>query len=338
RVEPVAQLRNGLPDVEQAEVAVGAQNGEAAHSVGARRCQYNRRDSMFESLGHYKILDRIGAGGMGEVYRRVDRSLGRTVAIKVMAASVAGDADRRERFLREARATAALSHPNIAALYEIGEDQGQLFLVFEFVPGEPLSTVIAGRPLNLRRAVDFAIQIADALAEAHGEGIVHRDIKPANIIITPKDKAKILDFGLAAWTAGGADREHGAHDPTILGTKAGTALGTVAYMSPEQALGERVDHRSDIFSLGIVLFEMVTGRLPFAGATPTAMAMQIVQATAPPPSSVNPALPPEVDVIAGRALAKSLAARYESAATMAAGMGVLACVLEVRQGETRADA
>ena len=293
---------------------------------------------MFETLGHYKILDRIGAGGMGEVFRARDTRLGRTVAIKVMAADVAGDDDRRERFIREARATAALSHPNIAALYEIGEDQGQLFLVFEFVPGEPLSRVIAGRPLNLRRAVDFAIQIADALAEAHGEGIVHRDIKPASIIITPKDKAKILDCGLAAWTAGGAERAHGAHDSPILVTKAGTSLGTVAYMSPEQALGEKVDHRTDIFSLGIVFFEMLTGRLPFAGVTPTAMSLQIVQSTAPSPSSVNPALPPEVDVIAGRALAKSLATRYESAATMAAELRSLGAILDVRSEVSEAAA
>jgi TolB-like protein/predicted Ser/Thr protein kinase len=293
---------------------------------------------MFETLGHYKILERIGAGGMGEVYRARDTRLGRTVAVKVMAADVAGDSDRRERFLREARATAALSHPNIAALYEIGEDQGQLFLVFEFVPGEPLSAVIAGRPLNVRRAVDFATQIADALAEAHGEGIVHRDIKPANIIITPKDKAKILDFGLATWTAGGAEREPSAHDSTVLVTKAGTALGTVAYMSPEQALGETVDHRTDIFSLGIVLFEMLTGRRPFSGATPTAVSLQIVQATAPAPSAVNPALPPEVDAIAGRALAKSLASRYESAATMAAELRSLAAILDVRSEVSEASA
>jgi len=292
---------------------------------------------MFETLGHYKILDRIGAGGMGEVYRARDTRLGRTVAIKVMAASVAGDADRRERFVREARATAALSHPNIAALYEIGEDQGQLFLVFEFVPGEPLSTVISGRPLNLRRAVDFATQLADALADAHSEGIVHRDIKPANIIITPKDKAKILDFGLAAWTAGGAERE-GAHDSTVLVTAAATTLGTAAYMSPEQALGEKVDQRTDIFSLGIVLFEMVTGRLPFSGATATAVSLQIVQATAPPPSSVNPALPPEVDVIARRALSKSLNSRYESAATMAAELRSLAAILDVRSEVSEAAA
>src|SRR3954464_4423972 len=142
---------------------------------------------MYETLAHYKILDRIGAGGMGDVYRARDTRLGRTVAIKVVPAAVAADAERRERFRLEAQAAIALSHPNIAALYEIGEDQGALFLVFEFVPGETLSTMIAGRPLNARRAIDFAIQIADALAEAHSEGIVHRDIKPANIIVTPKD-------------------------------------------------------------------------------------------------------------------------------------------------------
>src|SRR5262249_3378582 len=151
----------------------------------------------------YKILDRIGAGGMGEVYRARDTRLGRTVAIKVLAADVANDPSRRDRFLREARAAAALSHPNIAALYEVGEDHGQLFLAFEFVPGSPLTTIIGGRPLNPRRAVDFAIQIADALADAHAAGIVHRDIKPANVIVTPKDKAKVLDFGLATWTSGG---------------------------------------------------------------------------------------------------------------------------------------
>src|SRR4051794_6300844 len=285
---------------------------------------------MFETLGHYKILDRIGAGGMGEVYRARDTRLGRTVAIKVIAADVAGDTDRRERFVREARATAALSHPNIAALYEIGEDQGQLFLVFEFVPGEPLSAVIAGRPLNVRRAVDFAIQIADALAEAHGEGIIHRDIKPANIIITPKDKAKILDFGLATWTAGGAEREHSGHDATVLVTKAGTALGTVAYMSPEQALGERVDHRTDIFSLGTVMFEMLTGRLPFSGTTSTALALQIVQTPAPLPSAVNRALPSEFDAIVGKAMAKSLEQRYDSAAALAAELRSVGAILDTR--------
>ena len=219
---------------------------------------------MHEMLGQYKILDRIGAGGMGEVYRARDTRLGRTVAIKVLPADVAGDPDRRARFMQEARATAALSHPNIAALYEIGEDQGHIFLVFEFVPGDTLKTLIGGRPMNLRHAIDVAVQLADALADAHAEGIVHRDIKPANIIVTPKDAAKILDFGLATWTAGGVERETAA---TMLATTAGTTMGTVAYMSPEQALGSELDPRGDLFSFGVVLYEMATGVRPFAGST-----------------------------------------------------------------------
>ena len=282
---------------------------------------------MFESLGQYKILEFIGAGGIGEVYRARDTRLGRTVAIKVLAAEVKDNPERRERFLREARATAALSHPNIAILYEIGEDQGQLYLAFEFVPGEPLTTVIAGRPLNLRRAVDFAIQIADALADAHADGVVDRDLKPANIIITPKDKAKILDFGLAAWTAGGSEREQAA---TVTVTSVGTTLGTVAYMSPEQALGERGDQRTDIFSLGVVLFEMLTGKLPFTGATATAVSLQIVQAAAPRASTVNRSVPPELDDIVTRCLAKSLDQRYESAATLAAELRAVGEILDVR--------
>src|SRR3989442_438688 len=286
---------------------------------------------MLESLAHYKILDRIGAGGMGEVYRARDTRLGRTVAIKVLAADVANDPDRRERFLREARASAALSHPNIAALYEIGEDQGHVSLELEYAPGEPLNAVIGGRPMNPRRAINLAVQIADALADAHAEGIVHRDIKPANIIVTPKGNAKILDFGLATWTAGGAEREHAADAATVMATTAGTTLGTVAYMSPEQALGERVDERTDIFSLGIVLFEMLTGRLPFSGATSTALALQIVRGKAPAPSALNRSVPRDGDPIGGKALAKSLDQRYESAATLAAELRSVAAILDVRQ-------
>jgi len=289
---------------------------------------------MLETLGQYKILDRIGAGGMGEVYRARDTRLGRTVAIKVLPAEVATDPERRDRLVREARATAALSHPNIAALYEIGEDQGHMFLVFEFVPGDTLKTVIAGRPLNPRRVIDLGTQIADALADAHAAGIVHRDIKPGNIIVTPKGAAKILDFGLATWTGGGVEREHAGHETTRLATSAGTTLGTVAYMSPEQALGEAVDQRTDIFSLGIVLFEMLTGRLPFSGKTPTALALQIVQAPAPVPSAVNPSLPRELDPIVAKALAKSLDGRYESAATLGAELRSIAAILDVRTETT----
>ena len=285
---------------------------------------------MFETLGHYKILDRIGAGGMGEVYRARDTRLGRTVAIKVLKAEVADDPVRRARFLQEARASAALSHPNIAALYEIGEDQDQLFLVFEYVPGETLKRVIAGRPLNPRRAVDLAVQIADALADAHAEGIVHRDIKSDNIFVTPKGNAKILDFGLATWTASGAERDLAAQAATMINTAPGTTLGTAAYMSPEQALGESVDHRTDIFSLGIVIFEMLTGKLPFTGTTSTALALQIVQAPSPVPSTVNRALPVELDVIVAKAMAKSLEQRYESAVTLAAELRSVGAILDVR--------
>jgi len=266
---------------------------------------------MFETLGQYKILERIGAGGIGDVFRARDTRFGRTVAIKVLSAAVADDPDRRERFLRDARAAATLSHPNIAALYEVGEDQGVVFLAFEFVPGEPLGAVIGGRPVNPRRAIDLAIQIADALADAHAAGILHRDIRPDTIIVTPKGNAKILDFGLAAWTGGGAER-------------------AAAYVSPEQALGEHVDSRSDIFSLGIVLFEMLTGKLPFTGATPSAISVQIVQAPAPKPSSLNREVPPEVDDVVGKALAKSFDHRYESAATLAAELRSVAAVLDVR--------
>jgi non-specific serine/threonine protein kinase len=285
---------------------------------------------MVETLGHYKILDRIGAGGIGEVYRARDTNLGRTVAIKVLAPDVAGDPARRERFMHEARAAMALSHPSIAALFEIGEDQGQLFLVFEFVPGETLQTVVAGRALNPRRAIDFAVQIADALAEAHAEGIIHRDINPANVIITPKDKAKVLDFGLATWTAGGAEREHAAQATRGTATGTGATLGTLAYVSPEQALGEEVDQRTDIFSAGVVLFEMLTGRLPFTGPTPAAIAQQIVQAPAPPLSSVDRSLPKELEPILGRMLAKGLEQRYESAATLAAELRAVGAVLDTR--------
>ena len=285
---------------------------------------------MFETLGQYKILDRIGAGGMGEIYRARDMRLGRTVAIKILTADIAGDADRRKRFVGEARVNATLSHPNIAALYEIGEDQGRLFLVFEFVPGETLKSAIVGRPMNPRRAIDVAVQIADALADAHVEGIVHQDLKPANVIVTPKGNAKILDFGFAAWTAGGAEREHAATMAAPSAAASGAMLGTVAYMSPEQAIGEQVDHRTDLFSLGVVMFEMFTGKLPFAGTSAAALALQIVQAPSPAPSSMNPSLPKELDAIIGRALAKSLAQRYDSAATMAAELRSVAAILDVR--------
>ena len=280
---------------------------------------------MLETLGMYKILDRIGAGGIGEVYRARDTRLGRTVAIKIVRADIAGDPERRERFVHDARAATVLSHPSIAALYEIGEDQGELFVAFEFVPGETLHGAIAGRPMNPRRALEFATQLADALADAHAAGAVHGDLKPDNVIVTPKGRAKILDFGLTSWTGGGAARVQAAQGAGLVGP---IGLSTVAYLSPEQALGERGDHRTDIFSLGVMLFEMLTGRLPFGDAA--ALPLQIVQAPAPAPSSINSSVPRELDPIVQRALAKSLDQRYESAATLAAELRSVTAILDER--------
>ena len=288
-------------------------------------------------LGPYKILEPLGTGGMGEVYRARDTRHGRTVAIKLLAADIVADAERRDRFLRDARAAAALSHPNIAALYEIGDDEGRLFLAFEFVPGATLKTAIAGRALNPRRAVDLGIQIADALADAHAAGVVHRDIRPDNIIVTPKGSAKILDFGLAAWTLGGAERKTAATletEATLETAGVGATRGSIPYLSPEQALGQRVDDRTDIFSLGIVLFEMLTGRLPFNASAPAALARQIAQAPAPAVSALNPAVPRELDAIVAKALAKSPDQRYRSAATVAAELRAVGAILDVRSAES----
>src|SRR5260221_12964366 len=287
---------------------------------------------MFETLGHYKILDRIGAGGLGEVYLARDTRLGRTVAIKVLPTSITADQSQCERLLRDAQTAIALSHPNIAALYELGEDQGEMFLVLYFVPGPTLKAVIGGRPLNPRRAIEFAIQLADALAAGHAEGVVHQDVRPENIIVTPKGRAKLLEFGLAAWTASTMR----AQAATMNGTGGDVAaLGTVAYMSPEQALGERVDRRTDIFSLGVVLFEMITGRLPFSGVTPAALALQIAQAPAPAPSTIVKGVQPGLDAIVLKAVAKSVDHRYESAATLAPELRALAAVLDDRSDANR---
>jgi serine/threonine protein kinase len=252
---------------------------------------------MFETLGHYKILERIGAGDMGEVFRARDTHHGRTVAVQVIVSDVAADPVQRARLIEDARIAAALSHPNIALLYESGEDQDQLFLVYEYVPGKTLKRTIGGAPLNPRRAVDLAVQIADALADAHAAGVVHRNLSSETIMVTPKGNAKVLDFGLAAWATRGAEREQ----------------------------DETLHQRSDILSLGVVMFEMMTGRLPPAAA-------------APAPSTQNRSLPVELDPIVGRALAPDLNQRYESAATVAAELRSVGALLDQRSDAQEAAA
>lgn len=248
---------------------------------------------MLESLGHYKILDRIGADGIGDVYRARDTKHGRTVAIKVLSPEIAKNPDRRERLVADARAATALSHPNIAVLYEVGEEKDLTFLVCEYVPGEPLTTLVSNRSLNPRRSIDFATQLADALADAHAEGIVHRNLKSSTVTVTPKEKVKILDFGLSAWLKrGGASAPPPAED---------------------------ADFRADIQGLGTILFEMLTGKQP--------------PAASPRPSVANAAVPRELDAIVAKALAKSGEATYESAATLAAELRSVAAILDVRSGD-----
>lgn len=292
---------------------------------------------MPDALGHCKILNLVGIGRIGELYRARDMRAGRTVALRVVAEEIAADPDRRRRLMRDAAAAAALSHPNIAALYEVGEDQGYLFLASEYVPGETLQTLLAGRALNPRHAIDFAVQLADALAEGHAAGIVYRDLRPANIVITPRGTAKLLDFGLGAWTAGGAGHAFGS---TARQGDPGPALQL--YSSPEQVSGEAGDQRSDLFSLGVVLMEMLTGKPPFVGATADDLVVAIREAQVPPPSTLNRMLPSELDAVVLKMLAKRIDQRYELAAIAAADLRSMADILDASGNrviaESRTDA
>lgn len=274
---------------------------------------------MPDVIAHYKILDRIGAGDLGEVYRARDTKLGRTVAVRVLPDSLTGD--RVDRLLQAARAAENLSHPNIAALFEIGEDGPYRYMAFEFVPGEPLATVMRGRALNLRRAVDFSIQLADALAEAETREIVHGDIRPDTIVITPKDRAKFLDFGFSDFTAGGATRR-GANSVSASG-----APLVVAYMSPEEISGRAPDARSDIFALGAVIYEMMTGQQAARGRP---------RSVPVPTSESGKGVPKELDAIISKALATDADKRYQSAATLAAELRALAAILDARAAEAEA--
>ncbi len=275
------------------------------------------------SVGHYRIVSRLGEGGMGEVYLATDTRLERNVALKVLPPAMAQDRGRMERFEREAKAASALNHPNVAHIYEIGEADGIHFLAMEFIEGAPLEKRIDGKPLELPEISGIGAQIADALDAAHAKGIVHRDIKPANIMITPRGLVKVLDFGLAKVVAT-------VHVPlqTQMETRAvsaaGMLLGTVEYMSPEQALGREVDFRSDIFSLGVVLYQMSTGRVPFAGSTPSETIARILEAQPEAMARFNYNLPEELDRIVRKCLEKDRERRYQSASDVMVDLKELA--------------
>jgi serine/threonine protein kinase len=272
-------------------------------------------------LGPYQIEAPIGAGGMGEVFRALDTRLRRTVAIKLLPRARVADAARRHRFLQEARTASALNHPNIVAIYDISSHEGADFLVMEYVHGQNLKDLIKGKELLLEHVVHIGLQVASALEAAHAAGIVHRDIKPANIMVTPSQVVKVLDFGIAKMTPLAA-----AIDETQTldqATAAGVLVGTLAYMSPEQARGERVDGRSDIFSLGCVLYEAATRRRPFGGANSIAILQEIAAAVPAAPSSIRPGLPRAFDDLIATCLEKRATQRLVSATKLSEALASL---------------
>ena len=262
------------------------------------------------SLAHYKITKQLGAGGMGEVYLAQDTMLGRAVALKILPAEVSSDPDRLRRFEHEAKAASLLSHSNVSQIYEIGKADGIHFIVMEYIEGQTLQAKIQERPLETDDIVNWAIQIADALDEAHGKGIIHRDLKAANILITPRGQVKVLDFGLAKMTN---PAELGSGLSTSPQTEAGVVMGTVHYMSPEQAMGKKVDQRSDIFSVGVVLYQMTTGRLPFAGETKTEILSHLLNQQPDAIARLNYNVPDDLERIIRKALEKDPERRYQSA-------------------------
>jgi len=269
-----------------------------------------------QNISHYRIISKLGAGGMGEVYLADDTQLGRKVAIKFLPAELAADATAKKRLTREAKAAATLDHPNICAIHEVGEEDSRTFIVMQYVEGGTLAAHLGRRSLELQESLAIAIQIAEALSEAHSRGIIHRDVKPQNIMITSRGQVKVMDFGLAKSVTAEMSTESEAETQSLL-TEPGTILGTVPYMSPEQVRGEQLDARSDNFSFGTVMYEMVSGHHPFAAENPAGTIAAILTREPPLLARYLREMPAELERIVTKALHKNREERYQGMKDMA---------------------
>ena len=277
------------------------------------------------SIAHYNLLEKIGDGALGAVFRARDTRVGRTVALKVFPADPTASDGCPDALVADARAAAALSHPNLAVLFDVGHADGMCYLAYEFVAGTTLRTAMASGAMNPKRAVELAAQVADALADAEAAGIVHGDVRPDTVAVTGKGAAKLLDIGMARWTRGGAVRRSAAASPEDLPAD---SAPIVNYLAPEQALGGETDRRADIFSLASMLYEMLTGRSPFAAATPQQALLNVISLTPPPVSSVAPGVPVEADAVLAKGMSKDISQRYDSAAIFSSELRRVAAQLE----------
>jgi len=284
-----------------------------------------------QPIGHYNILERLGTGALGDVYRARDLKVGRTVALMTPAPELTADAEQRARFVAEARAATTLNHPNIASLYDVVDQDGRLYLAYEFAAGPSLRDEMGGRPVNVRRALEIAAQITDALGEGHSRGLIHGDLRPENVVVTPKGSVKILNFGLAQWTTGGRARKT-ASLPDGLGSD---PHGVAGYLSPEQALGGAIDARSDVFSFGVILQEMITGRNPFAGSTPAATVINIVRVSPSTPTASQP-IPAALSSLISGTLSKPVEARPQNAASLSSQLRQIVSALDAPEGNVPA--